>query len=166
MTQNYFEIFGLPMAYLIDSDSLNKNYRLIQKSVHPDRFISATEVEKQQSLIKSTQVNDAYQTLKDPVKRAAYLIGLHYDQDETSLPPEFLMQQMEWEEELEECSDEPKMQSLFNRIDEEKKTIEDCLQTALNKKDWGLSLGMLGKLKFLTSLSIKIQQKIFLMDNS
>ena len=92
------------MAYLIDSDSLNKNYRLIQKSVHPDRFISATEVEKQQSLIKSTQVNDAYQTLKDPVKRAAYLIGLHYDQDETSLPPEFLMQQMEWEEELEECS--------------------------------------------------------------
>ena len=76
------------------------------------------------------------------------------------------MQQMEWEEELEDCSDEPKMQSLFNRIAIEKKTIEEYLQIALNKKDWGLSLGMLGKLKFLTSLSVKIQQKIFLMDNS
>ncbi len=167
LTQNYFEIFSLPVAYTIDMNSLNQHYRLIQKSVHPDRFITGTDAEKQQSLIKSTQVNDAYQTLKDSVKRASYLIRLHYDKEESGLPPEFLMQQMEWEEELEDANEEQSLQLLSDKIEADKKIIENVLVVTLDeKKDWESALSHLSKLKFLTKLAGKIQQKTFALDVS
>jgi len=77
VTQNYFELFNLPEKFQIDSLKLQKNYRTIQKEIHPDRFATSTENEKTQSMIKSTQVNDAYQTLKSPTKRAKYILSLH-----------------------------------------------------------------------------------------
>ena len=64
MTQNYFELFNLSEKFEIDSEKLQENYRSIQKEIHPDRFATSTENEKIQSMIKSTHVNDAYQTLK------------------------------------------------------------------------------------------------------
>ena len=91
------------MQFNIDLNKLQKSYRLIQAEIHPDKFVSASQIEKQQSLIKSKEVNDAYQTLKDPIKRAKYLIqiNLKSEQNDSALPPDFLMQQMEWEEHLE-----------------------------------------------------------------
>ena len=102
MTQNYFELFNLPEKFQIDSVKLQENYRSIQKEIHPDRFATSTENEKVQSMIKSTQVNDAYQTLKSPTKRAKYILSLHKSVEKITLPPDFLMQQMEWEEHLED----------------------------------------------------------------
>ena len=77
MTQNYFELFNLSEKFEIDSEKLQENYRSIQKEIHPDRFATSTENEKIQSMIKSTHVNDAYQTLKSPIKRAKYILSLH-----------------------------------------------------------------------------------------
>ena len=102
MTQNYFELFNLPEKFQIDSVKLQENYRSIQKEIHPDRFATSTENEKVQSMIKSTQVNDAYQTLKSTTKRAKYILSLHKSVEKITLPPDFLMQQMEWEEHLED----------------------------------------------------------------
>ena len=56
---------------------LQENYRAIQKEIHPDRFTTSSENEKVQSMIKSTQANDGYQTLKSPIKRAKYILSLH-----------------------------------------------------------------------------------------
>ena len=101
MTQNYFELFNLPEKFQLDLEMLQKNYRSIQKEIHPDRFATSSENEKVQSMIKSTQINDAYQTLKSPIKRAKYILSLHKSVEKITLPPDFLMQQMEWEELLE-----------------------------------------------------------------
>ena len=68
MTKNYFEIFNLPEKFDIDLVLLQDNYREIQKKIHPDKFTTSTENEKIQSMIKSTQVNDAYLTMKLPLK--------------------------------------------------------------------------------------------------
>jgi len=101
LTQNYFELFNLPEKFQLDLEMLQKNYRSIQKEIHPDRFATSSENEKVQSMIKSTQINDAYQTLKSPIKRAKYILSLHKSVEKITLPPDFLMQQMEWEELLE-----------------------------------------------------------------
>jgi len=102
LTQNYFELFNLPERFQLDLEILQENYRAIQKEIHPDRFATSSENEKVQSMIKSTQANDAYQTLKSPIKRAKYILSLHKSIEKITLPPDFLMQQMEWEEHLED----------------------------------------------------------------
>ena len=80
---------------------LQENYRAIQKEIHPDRFATSSENERIQSMIKSTQTNDAFQTLKSPIKRAKYILSLHESPEKITLPPDFLMQQMELEEHFE-----------------------------------------------------------------
>jgi len=127
--QNYFELFNLPEKFEIDSVRLQENYRSIQKEIHPDRFATSTENEKVQSMIKSTQVNDAYQTLKSPTKRAKYILSLHKSVEKITLPPDFLMQQMEWEEHLEDI--------------EKNKSALDQFKLAINKKYEEYSLMLL-----------------------
>ena len=101
MTQNYFELFNIPEKFQLDLEILQENYRSIQKEIHPDRFATSSENEKVQSMIKSTQTNDGYETLKSPIKRAKYILSLHKSVEKITLPPDFLMQQMEWEEHFE-----------------------------------------------------------------
>jgi molecular chaperone HscB len=101
LTQNYFELFNLSEKFQIDLEMLQGNYRAIQKEIHPDRFATSSENEKVQSMIKSTQANDGYETLKSPIKRAKYILSLHESVEKITLPTDFLMQQMEWEEHFE-----------------------------------------------------------------
>jgi molecular chaperone HscB len=167
LTQNFFETFNLPVLFNIDIDMLNHQYRTLQKTIHPDRFVNATDAEKKQSLKKSTQINDAYQVLKDPIKRASHIISLHQVLKENTLPPDFLMQQMEWEEEFETINDLEQIQLFSDKIDGEKKMLMDLLAMDLDeKKDWESATNIIGKLKFITNLFLRIQQKKLSMDNS
>ena len=146
---------------------LNHQYRTLQKTIHPDRFVNATDAEKKQSLQKSTQINDAYQVLKDPIKRASHIISLHQVLKENTLPPDFLMQQMEWEEEFETINDLEQVQLFSDKIDGEKKMLMDLLSMDLDEKiDWESATNIIGKLKFITNLFLRIQQKKLSMDNS
>ncbi|MEY4453736.1 MAG: Co-chaperone protein HscB [Pseudomonadota bacterium] len=105
MSQNFFTLLKLPEAFVIDLEKLDQNYQGIQKEIHPDRFASFDDETKLESIKKTAQVNDAYQTLKSPIRRAEYLLQLHgvniHDEKYTAVPQDFLMQQMEWREELE-----------------------------------------------------------------
>ena len=167
MTQNFFDTFNLPVLFNIDIDMLNHQYRTLQKTIHPDRFVNTTDAEKKQSLQKSTQINDANQVLKDPIKRASHIISLHQVLKENTLPPDFLMQQMEWEEEFETINDLEQVQLFSDKIDGEKKMLMDLLAIDLDeKKDWESATNIIGKLKFITNLFLRIQQKKLSMDNS
>ena len=167
MTQNFFDTFNLPVLFNIDIDMLNHQYRTLQKTIHPDRFVNATDAEKKQSLQKSTQINDAYQVLKDPIKRASHIISLHQVLKENTLPPDFLMQQMEWEEEFETINDLEQVQLFSVKIDGERKMLMDLLAMDLDeKKDWESATNIIGKLKFITNLLLRIQQRKLSMDNS
>lgn len=100
---NYFELLGLPVSFEVDSGLLNDNYRKIQKSIHPDNFSNASAMERRLSVQKAAQVNDAFHTLKTSLKRAIYLLslsGIELNENDNSLDPGFLMQQIELRESL------------------------------------------------------------------
>jgi molecular chaperone HscB len=105
--QNHFELFGLPRSFALDTERLDKAYRDIQAEIHPDRFAHAGESEQRLAMQWTTRVNEAYQTLKKPFERARYLLSLNgvdaMEAKNTSMPADFLMQQMEWRETLEEA---------------------------------------------------------------
>jgi molecular chaperone HscB len=100
-------MFNLPERFAIDPLALESAWRAVQSAVHPDKFVSASDAQKRMALQYSTQINEAHETLKDTVKRAAYLCHLHgVDIDperNTAMPPDFLVQQMEWRESLEDA---------------------------------------------------------------
>ena len=162
MTKNYFEIFNLPEKFDIDLTVLQKNYREIQKKIHPDKFTTSTENEKIQSMIKSTQINDAYKTLKLPLKRASYITSLHTDDKKIILPPEFLMQQMEWEEYFESIQTKKEKVNEFDSLIKNKKDdFIGLLQNQIDqKKDWDAAAITIHKLKFIEQLINKISQQL------
>ncbi len=104
--RNHFELLGLPVSYTVDAAALDDAYRELQGRVHPDRFASASEAERRVAMQWATRANEAYRTLRNPIDRARYLLGLKgFDTGEesnTSMPPDFLMQQMEWRESVED----------------------------------------------------------------
>ena len=158
MTQNYFELFNLPEKFQIDSVKLQENYRSIQKEIHPDRFATSSENEKTQSMIKSTQVNDAYQTLKSTTKRAKYILSLHKSVEKITLPPDFLMQQMEWEEHLEDIEKNNKELDQFKlAINKKYKEYSLLLSKQIdNDQNWNEAAITIDKLYFVEKLLHKI----------
>jgi len=102
--QNHFDLFQLPARFDVDMAALDAAYREVQGRVHPDRFVNALDADKRVAMQWATRANDAYQTLKNPQKRAQYLCELNgvdlQTESNTAMPMAFLMQQMEWREAL------------------------------------------------------------------
>ena len=105
-SKNHFDLFGLPIGFVVDAAALAERFRDLQRVVHPDRYASATEQEKRLSLQQATRVNEAFGILKDPLRRAGYLLELHGVEQNvrtaTVTDTAFLMEQMELREELAE----------------------------------------------------------------
>ena len=105
--QNHFELFQIPARFSIDLGALDAAYRDVQGQVHPDRFVNATDAEKRVAMQWATRANEAYQTLKNPQKRAHYMCELNgidlQTESNTAMPMQFLMQQMAWREALGEA---------------------------------------------------------------
>ena len=100
--QNHFELFQLPQQFSLDMHELDRAYHEVQNKVHPDKFTQSSDAEKRVAMQWATRANEAYQTLKKPLKRATYLCELQgvdlETESNTSMPAQFLMQQMEWRE--------------------------------------------------------------------
>ncbi len=138
---NYFQLFALPERFNIDIQSLEVNYRKIQSASHPDRFVSASTAEKLHSMQLATTANEGYNTLKNPATRAKYLLeqrGINAISDtNTAMPADFLVQQMEWREHLEEAKvakDLPTLESLVIQLQAEAKSIQTELADLLDTK--------------------------------
>jgi len=105
--QNHFDLFQLPQRFAIDMTALDKAYHEVQNRVHPDKFARASDAEKRVAMQWATRANEAYQTLKSPFRRAAYLCELNgvdlQIESNTAMPTGFLMQQMEWRETLDDA---------------------------------------------------------------
>ena len=108
-SSNHFELFGLPVAYAVAAEALSARYRELQQAAHPDRVAGASDRERRLSMQRATQINEAYQVLKDPLRRARYLLHLNGvewdDEHNTFSDPAFLMEQMERREALDEVRD-------------------------------------------------------------
>jgi molecular chaperone HscB len=111
LTQSYFQLFGLPVGFDVDPAELTERYRELQRVVHPDRYASGTEQERRLSMQGATFLNEALETLRDPLLRAHYLLRLRGAEPPAShgqaMDPEFLMEQMALREELAELRGRP-----------------------------------------------------------
>ncbi|MGA7777039.1 MAG: Fe-S protein assembly co-chaperone HscB [Paraburkholderia sp.] len=108
LNDSHFDLFDLPAQYTLDAGTLDHAYRTVQSQVHPDRFAAAGDAQKRIAMQWATRTNEAYQTLRDPLRRARYLLslrGIDVDaENNTAMEPAFLMQQMEWREEIEDAA--------------------------------------------------------------
>ena len=138
---NYFELFGLKPQFCIDLTKLETNYRAIQSSSHPDRFVTCTSAEKLQSMQTATLANEAYLSLKSPALRASYLLGLQgidaIHETNTSMPHDFLMQQIEWREAMDDAKqakDVLALEILLAEMQAEAKQLQENLADLFDKK--------------------------------
>ncbi len=158
---SHFELFGLTPAFAIEGEALERSYREIQSKVHPDRFAHAGDAERRASLQWTTRVNEAYRTLKDPVQRAKHLLELHgvdvAFETNTAMPPEFLMQQMELRESLEEAKTPASLDEMRKRLRQNKSELQKQISEALDtRKDYAGAAGLVRKLQFLDRLDEEI----------
>jgi molecular chaperone HscB len=103
---DYYAVLGIPRGLNLSLDALQQRYYELSRQLHPDRFMQKPEAERQRALDMSSALNDAYRTLKDPVKRAQYLLGLEGfdigEQRSKDVPPELLEEVFELNMALEE----------------------------------------------------------------
>jgi len=103
---DYFVIFGLPRKLWIEMSALEQKFLQMSWKLHPDNFVNAPEQERELSLKRSSELNDAYRTLRDPVGRVEYLLGIEGARKEgehkQQAPPELLEEVFELNESLDE----------------------------------------------------------------
>ena len=128
-----FELFAVPASFAQDRDAIDARWKELQREAHPDRFAAQGAAAQRVAMQWSVRINEAYQRLKDPIKRASYLCALNGHpidaEKNTAMPPEFLMQQMEWREELDEARDSAAFDTLRAEVDAAR-------ARALSSLDW------------------------------
>jgi len=115
-----FELFALPARFAQDRAQIDSRWKELQREAHPDRFAAQGAAAQRVAMQWSVRINEAYQRLKDPLKRAAYLCELRgaplRAEDNTAMPTAFLMQQMEWREALEDAGSEADVDQLDDEV--------------------------------------------------
>lgn len=154
--QNHFELFQLPQRFAIDLDALNAAYREVQNQVHPDKFAHKPDAEKRVAMQWATRANEAYQTLKNPLRRATYLCELNgvdlQMESNTAMPPQFLMQQMEWREKLDDAraaKDLGELEQLDGELRAERKRELEHIGTLLDAGDYHAAARGIRQLMFV-----------------
>ena len=155
--KNHFELFGLAPAYALDAERLDRAYRDIQANIHPDRFAHAGDAERRASMQWTTQVNEAYRTLKSPLRRAGYLLEMNgVDtgfETNTAMPPEFLVEQMELREKLEGSRDAVALGLIEKDLLNRKRTIEAQIAECIDgRHDYKSASDLVRKFMFLEKL--------------
>ena len=172
MNDEYFSLFELKPSFNIDLVKLETNYRTIQSASHPDRFVTATNADKLASMQTATLANEAYLTLKNPANRAKYLLSLQgidaVKETNTHMPADFLMQQMEWREAIDDAknaSDIAALENLLSEMQQAAKGLQTQLISLIDEKnDYVLATDVTRKLIFMDKVSADIYKIIELLE--
>ncbi|WP_416189045.1 Fe-S protein assembly co-chaperone HscB [Neisseria sp. CCUG17229] len=159
----YFNLFQLPAQFDLDEQKLEQTYRDLAARFHPDKFAAASTFEQKQAVMMSATINEAYQTLKNPIDRASYLLkaqNIEADAPEhTAFTPEFLMQQMEWRETLMDAQmaqDQAAIAALDKEIHHEQQLLFASLNNAFAKEDYDNAAQLVRHGRFLNKLRNEI----------
>ncbi|QUJ68128.1 co-chaperone HscB [Photobacterium sp. GJ3] len=163
---NHFELFGLPFQFELDGSLLATRFRELQRRFHPDNFATASERDRLMAVQKAAQINDAFQTLKNPVSRAEYMLaenGVDIRAEQQTLQdPEFLMQQMELREALEEIPSAADPQAALFDFDLQAVHLQKAqlseLKTLLESGEWEPAAVAVRKLKFIDKLRTEVER--------
>lgn len=157
-TRNYFRILNLDEKFDIDTKELQNKYRKMQSHLHPDKFTNKSDEEKSISANFSSLVNKAYNSLQIPLKRAEHLLELKGDTtgEQTIDDPEFLMEMMELNEELETTTDIEKLKELNIKNKNQLEIIARSIDECFRKNDLKQAKFFVVKMKYYSSLGNRI----------
>ncbi len=163
--QNHFALFGLPLAFRLDLRQLEQDYRHWQAQVHPDKVAHLSAAEQRVAVQQASWVNEAYQTLRSPLRRARYLLQLHgvdtQEETNTVMPMDFLMAQMERREAVAEARHHGELEVLDQLASDVRQDIA-AMQQQLggcldDVPDYLQAAGLVRKLRFMEKLDEDIQ---------
>ena len=162
---NDFALFELPQQFAIDRAQLDERWKALQRQVHPDRFAAEGAAAQRVAMQWSVRINEAYQRLKDPLKRAAYLCELRgvpvNAESNTAMPPVFLMQQMEWREALDDTQEVGALESLADEVAAERKRVQQSLAQLLDDtQDTASAVGQVRALMFIERFAAEVDAKL------
>ncbi|MCX7741655.1 MAG: Fe-S protein assembly co-chaperone HscB [Tepidimonas sp.] len=132
-----FALFGLPRRFALDVAELDERRKALQRLAHPDRHVAAGSAAQRLAMQWSVRINEAWQRLRDPLRRAAYWCELHgvpvQAELNVAMPAAFLQQQMQWREALEEASDAAALQALQHEVERERQARLQALARAIDE---------------------------------
>ena len=160
-----FELFGVPVRFAQERAELDARWKALQAEVHPDRFAAQGGAAQRIAMQWAVRVNEAYQRLKDPIRRAAYLcelqgaaIDAHHN---TAMPPAFLMQQMAWREALDEAAVAPQVEALAEAVAAERKSMLASLASTLDERhDWAAAAAQVRALMFVERFAEDVEARL------
>lgn len=171
LQQDHFALFGLPRRQALDAGQLESFYRDLQARVHPDKHAHLSDAEQRVAMQWATRVNEAYLTLKDPLRRARYLLELAgHDvrlETNTAMPIEFLMAQMELREAVAEAKEGGDVDALDQQHRQLKKRVREelgVLQQALDAEDLERAGELVRQLMFQEKLLQEIDDALGVLE--
>ena len=160
-----FELFDLAPRFGVDRAALDTRWRALQAEVHPDRFAAQGAAAQRVAMQWAVRVNEAYQRLKDPLKRAAYLCELNgaaiEAENNTAMPSGFLMQQMGWREALDDAGNVVAVQALETEVNAHRQAALVALQHTLDDAhDFAAAAGQVRALMFVERFAHDVDQRL------
>ncbi len=138
--QNLFEILGLPVQFALNLKTLEDAYFMAQRACHPDRFVGKPEADRIAAITRSQLVNDAYETLKDPLRRAEHLLelqGIFALGEDAKASPQVLMEMMELRERVADAGQSGvELATVIEEIKSEASRTQTEIEQAFDAKDY------------------------------
>lgn len=165
LQSNDFELFGLSPSFGIDRAVVDERWKDLQRQAHPDRFATSDAASQRLAMQWSVRINEAYQRLKDPLKRAAYLCELHgapiEAENNTAMPADFLMQQMEWREALDDAADAAALEDLADEVASTRRRMVEALRvTADEQRDYPALARQVRALMFVERFARDVETRL------
>lgn len=163
---NFFELFSLPQSYQVDEELLRERYRAMQRVVHPDRHAQGSAQERRLAIQRSGLINEAYQTLCEPLARARHLMecaGVEVDKEFTTDDQTMLTQQLSLQERLAELSAENNkagMTEMQTEIEQQWQKLQGDFAGSMADTNTESALAHYHQLQFLRRLRQQLQERI------
>ena len=159
-----FELFGLAERFAQDRAAIDARWKELQREAHPDKFAAQGPAAQRIAMQWSVRINEAYQRLKDPLKRAAYLCELRgapiNAENNTAMPKDFLVEQMAWREALEEADSESDLDALEEKLNRARADVMQRIERSLDEQDDATSAAQLVRtLMFIERFGQDVQSR-------
>jgi len=176
-TVDYFAIFGLPRKLWIEMSTLEQKFLQMSWKLHPDNFVNASEQERELSLQRSSELNDAYRVLRDPAARVEYLLGIEGARKEgehkQQAPPELLEEVFELNESLDELREakasgsgldalKSRLESAETNFQQKLGEVDGQLQTAAREWDAALQADAATRKKIMARLNELLNRRSYI----
>jgi len=166
---NDFELFALEQRFKQDRAVLDARWKDLQRQAHPDKYADQGAAAQRVAMQWSVRINEAYQRLKDPLKRAAYLCELQgapvNAEHNTAMPAAFLMQQMEWREALDDAHTAEDLEKISSQCRQAARDVLQKIEQLLDQShDYSAAVAQVRALMFMERFTDDVNARLDLLD--